>query len=204
MRTLAQPSMVCNDSRMVEDGITCFRMQNSWLVPDSATPDAVIGHVANVARSCPNGRLRNLILHCHGSAARMTIGCGSFGHHNVSLFKHLAGKVGHIWLVSCSVASQGEPSSTTIRRRLERDRVTRQAARNVGLQVREYIYHRLYNGIRFCQDIATAACCDVTAADREQVGTSEQFLPFGMIDDFEGLCWTWDNSRTVISTDGVG
>ncbi len=144
MITLSQPSMVCNDYQVVEDGITCFRMAKTWTIPESATPQAVIAAIVFAAQSCPNGRLHNLVLHCHGNPARLKVGCGSFEHLNVSLFKHLEGKVGHIWLVSCSVASQAEHRPAWYRDQ-SRLPVIQQASRNAGMTTREYLYSRVSN-----------------------------------------------------------
>lgn len=59
--------------------------------------------IGKVSRSARGGRLKNLVLSCHGTAGRLELGQG-FSAENAYLFNQLNGLVQKIWLPDCLVA----------------------------------------------------------------------------------------------------
>lgn len=201
MPFLSQPSMVLNDSRMQRDKFPMMQMWNSWLVPATAGPSAVFGHINNVIASAPGRFLKNLIFHGHGDSGGVNIGSLRIGVNCESHFKRLGGKVEHIWFVSCQTASNVQIDCVTSRQaehRVASDRRLRQEARNAGLTARSFVRQRVFSGSYFCRMVAVAANCNVTASYDIQYGGPEiansGFLPYGVIESFEGVVMTWSPS----------
>ena len=99
MITLEEPHMVINS----KDLKGRYNMWNSWNDVDSSVKgEKIIKWVATVAKGAPGGKLKNLIINCHGSPSRIKIGEG-FGPNNVKLFSAWAGLIDKLWLVACRV-----------------------------------------------------------------------------------------------------
>lgn len=158
MFTIEQPSMALNDSRL--DVIVQMKVTKTILPGE--TVSQVLGYVVNEAKGQPNGKLKNLILNCHGKPGELKMGVG-VDRNLTDRFSVLApeGKplVGVIYLRSCLVAQIDGAGSQT-------------------------------DGNLFCSEIAKYAKCMVvasTAVQSTQYTNSQQGpLPFGMLDKFEG------------------
>lgn len=196
MIRLKQPSMAVNDWRMERDGIGCFQMWNSWRVPVSASPNSILQHITDVARSAPGpkpgspgGKLRNLVLHGHGAPGVIFLGGGPIGLPHIDLFQQLAGKVERIWFVSCQTAVTSTPDPESVARH-------RSNPRAIALAARFHLSHEefmllLRNGAQVTRRIAMAAKAYVVAGLIDQESQRSTHYPFGMIDNFEGTVLTW-------------
>ncbi|WP_439123460.1 hypothetical protein [Marivita sp.] len=104
MYRLPRPNMAVNDPR-VSDGTRSrrFQMWNTWDIATTESPEHIVEWIGEVARSARRGRLKNLVLSCHGTAGRLQLGQG-FSVENVYLFNQLGGLVQKIWLPDCLVA----------------------------------------------------------------------------------------------------
>jgi hypothetical protein len=76
---------------------------NVWTVQPTHSPQHIIEWAATVGTT--SGGLDALHLMAHGNRAYMEIGSGSFGWHNVELFRQLSGKTRFISFLSCLVGS---------------------------------------------------------------------------------------------------
>lgn len=104
MYRLPRPNMAINDPR-VSDGnhMRRFRMWNTWDISTTESAEHIVEWTAEVARSARRGRLKNLVLSCHGTSGRLQLGSG-FSAENVILFSQLEGLVDKVWLPNCLVA----------------------------------------------------------------------------------------------------
>jgi hypothetical protein len=100
MITLEQPSMALNSPQISWSEIL---MWNTWKVGDGETREHIVEWVATVARGAPGGKLKNVIINCHGLPGWVGIGQG-FNRTHLGLFKGWYGLVQNIWFVACLVA----------------------------------------------------------------------------------------------------
>lgn len=190
--------MVLNDWQMRRDRIACPQMWNSWEVPQGATAQQILRHINHVADSATARKLKNLVFHCHGLSAHMQMGAWNIRHDSVEWFKEIEHRAEHIWLVSCQVARVRTPTAQNMAFAMGQPRIQQEAA-NAGMSTRAYMERRAMNGMHFCHHIARAASAYVTAANVDQVGPEGMdFLPFGQLDDFEGVEMTWDPQGRLI------
>lgn len=105
MYRLERPNMAVNDPRVGARGQTRrFRMWNTWNISSTETRDHIIEWVADVANSADGGKLKHLVLSCHGAPGELALGEG-FDSSSVSQFAGWNGLVDKIWVPSCNVAA---------------------------------------------------------------------------------------------------
>src|SRR5262249_42312409 len=104
MLRLERPNMAINDPRCN----TRYQMWNTWNIQATEPREHLLGWTGVVANGAPGGKLKNLVIHCHGSPGAMALGQG-FDRSNVEMFSTLRGKVNVIWLHVCLVARIGTP-----------------------------------------------------------------------------------------------
>lgn len=111
MYALERPNMAVNDPR-VRSGtaVRRFQMWNTWDIAETENRQHIIDWVANVARGATGGKLKNLVLSCHGAPAYLQLGEG-FGSTHIALFAGWRGLIEKIWLPNCSVAFIGSGGS---------------------------------------------------------------------------------------------
>lgn len=152
-----------------------FKMWNTWTVEEKSSLAHMIDWVAFVAKTAPGGKLKNVVINCHGfygigsdtpliCTKNGKIGTGGFGlaigagitGHDCEKFTPWKGLVDHIWITACGVA-----------------RITTSGAIGQG------------DGNLFCSALAKSSGAYVYTPVVMQQGVL--FLPFGYIDDYEGL-----------------
>lgn len=107
MFTLERPNMAVNDPRVgAGNHVRRFQMWNTWDITAAETRQHIIDWVATVARGAPGGKLKNLVLSCHGAPGALQLGQG-FNNTHSALFAAWRGLIGKIWLPNCSVAFIG-------------------------------------------------------------------------------------------------
>jgi hypothetical protein len=104
MFTLERPNMAVNDPRVsAGTDVRRFRMWNTWDIRATETRIHIVQWVARVARSARGGKLKNLVLNCHGNSGSLQLGQG-FDGSNTGLFSQWLGLVEKVWLPDCLVA----------------------------------------------------------------------------------------------------
>jgi hypothetical protein len=178
---MRQPAMALNSEDVPG---ARYKMYNSWTVPGSERPEHILDWTARVASGAPGGKLSSLVVNCHGfydkgSAGKMVGGFGlSLG---TGVFRADTGK---FTALASSVSCIWITACGTAR-------ISGTAAGD---------------GHAFCSEIARAANSYVIAATTHQVG--DIWLPYGYIDDFEGLVvrytpkgvidWSQDYGRGIL------
>lgn len=153
MITLDSPHVGLNDHRAP----ATVRMWKTLNVTSYDTPDYLTRKISQIADMAPGGKIKNLVLSCHGNTGYLQMGTGIDRQH-VHLFRRLAGKVDKIWFRACRVVAVQTPGSLTSG-----------------------------DGNLFCAEIARAAGCYVIASTEGQVADTNRVLPYGRLDSFEGL-----------------
>ncbi len=127
----------------------------------------IVGAVANLARDGQGGKLKSLVLNCHGAAGYLIMGEGFWNVHT-GMFQAWQGLVDTIWITACEIAS-----------RVPNPNVPAQSG----------------DGFLFCQQMAINARCNVVASLHTQ-WVPRQTIPNGSVDSFEGrlLCWKPDGN----------
>jgi len=154
-----------------------YQMWNTWEVASTATAENMLGWIAKVAASAPGGKLRMLVLNCHGiysTGPACATRCGGFGlkmgagilREDTGKFSRLKGLVDNIWITACGTA-----------------RISIPGTKGDG------------DGNLFCSEIARNSGACVVAATTHQVGANS--LPNGYIDDFEGLILRYNPAGAV-------
>jgi hypothetical protein len=150
-------------------------MWNTWEVPANDNPDHILGWTANVADGAPGGRLRAVVINCHGFYNNTTRhGTGGFGlklgtgilRADTPKFSKLNGKVDMIWITACGTA-----------------RISIPGAAGDG------------DGNLFCSEIARRSGAYVYAATTLQY--HDIFLGTNRIDDYEGLVLRYNPQGVV-------
>ena len=100
MFTLQQPSMAINDPRV---SFCKYSMYNTWNIKASESREQIADWVATVAKGVHGGKLKNLVINCHGNNAWLGLGQG-FLQPNLSVLKKWKGLIEVIWLPCCKVA----------------------------------------------------------------------------------------------------
>ena len=163
MIAIPEPAVALNDMR-VEGHIHPSR---SIKVRKNDTRQSIISAVATVASRSEGGRLKALVINCHGVPGYLQMGEG-FGAPHTGLFTQWRGMIDTILITACRIASRlPDPKFPT----------------------------KSSDGFLFCQQIAINANCNVIAFLHTQE-VPLQAIPNGMIDGFEGrlICWRRDGS----------
>ena len=160
------PHMGLNDSRSTNS----VRMWNTWSVSTTETVAHMVDWVAEVARGAPGGKLKNVVLRCHGSPGYLQLGEG-INRANVGTFRAWRNLVEKVWFSACLVARIPAPPSP---------------GPGGGS-----------NGHVFCQEFARAAHCYVVAPTELQVIGRNRTLPHGCLDTFEGLVLSYNPAGAI-------
>src|SRR5262245_3044495 len=109
MFRLERPSMAVNDKRVGRCGkYRRFQMWNTWDSYVDEPREKIVKWVAKVARGAKGGKLKHLVLCCHGSPGAIYLGQG-FDVCHVPLFVDWAGLIEKIWLPGCLIAKIPDP-----------------------------------------------------------------------------------------------
>jgi hypothetical protein len=181
MFKINQPAMALNADDV--PGAT-YKMWNTWQVPASSTPDHTLGWTATVARSAPGGYQITLIINCHGFYDEGSNGklVGGFG---------LA--------LGTGIRMGDTPKFSILAPFVSCIVITACGAARISGKPKG-------DGHAFCSSIAVYSKAYVIAATTHQDG--DLWLPFGYVDDFEGLVvrynpagnidWSGDYGRNFI------
>jgi len=175
---IAQPALALNSHDV--PGAE-YEMSINWKVPATVTADDVMSWIKGAAATAPGGRLRVVLINCHGyynSTDRA--GTGGFGlalgtgirRADTPKFAAIKGVVDNIWITACGTARITKPGPG------EGD------------------------GNLFCCEIAKQSGAHVVAATTHQDGDSR--LPKGHIDDFEGLVLQYGPLGNVVWSHDYG
>jgi len=166
MVKIEEPALALNDMRVGGR----IRMSRNIRVRADDMRANVLGAVATVADGMPYGRLKSLVLNCHGAPGFLIMGEGFWGPHT-ALFEQWSGRVNNIWLTACEIASR-EPLKPG-------DRVPSWAGKGAP-----------GDGWAFCREMAIRAKCNVIASEDDQ-DVPQRRIPDGYIDAWEGtvLCF---------------
>jgi hypothetical protein len=166
MIDIEQPSMALNDTRDYAPA----QMWNSWYIKSTDIREHIVDWTATVARGASGGKLKNIVICCHGNAGYLQLGAG-FDRSHADLFKPWAGLVDKIWIRACKFAFIQTPGAPT-----------------TG------------DGNLFCSALAKAAQCYVVASTELQYTVNQSALPFGKLDGYEGLVLSYGPQGNVTWT----
>jgi hypothetical protein len=172
MFTLEQPSMALNDTRL---DVVVQMSINKTIQPSEGVSE-ILAHVVNGAKMAPGGRLKNLVINCHGDPGELHMGVG-ITRDLTDRFIMLApgGKplVDTIYLRSCKVARIDKPGSPS-------------------------------DGNLFCSEIAKNANCLVIASTAPKttgfINSYAGPLPYCSLDLFEGTTLHYGPEGNVLSS----
>jgi hypothetical protein len=154
--TLEQPSMAVNDIRLDTE----IQMWNNRLVRESDSLGNIFDNIVAVTKGTKEGKLKNLVINCHGSASYLWLGEG-MDRVSAVIFKMLSRPkplVETIWLRACQIAAIDSPNNPV-----------------VG------------DGNLFCSEIARYAQAVVVASTAiQKAHKSVKVHPYGCLDEFEG------------------
>jgi hypothetical protein len=156
MITIEQPALVLN--AVTNPQIARYQMWNTGDVHSNKPSQEVIGWIRIIAGGAPGGKLKNVIIQCHGAPGYLAIGQG-FTRTNVGLFQGVAGLVDKIWVVACQPAYIDPTCGTRF---------------------------CSSDGNLFISEMARAAHCYVVAPTETQINRGMTY-PFGVIPSYEGL-----------------
>lgn len=170
MIQLPAPSLALNDARCPGPVF----LQRTLKIQKDDSAQNIINAVANFAAAVPGGKLKSLVLNCHGSPGYLAMGKG-FDHANVQAFLQWRGLVDTIWITACEVASRKYGKPTVLKTDLGPI--------------------ELSDGFLFCQRIAMNAGAHVVASQDTQ-RSPRKAVGKGAVDSFEGahFCWKPDGS----------
>jgi hypothetical protein len=171
MFRLERPNMALNDPRLsgiVGGALTPvrFQMWQTWDIQANEERDHIIDWVASIARGAPRGRLKHLVLNCHGLPGYIQLGAG-FNRTHLPLFDGWQGLVEKIWLTACRAANIPTAADQAA---LDRG--------HPGLGAGD--------GNIFCSELAKRTGAYVVAATELQCHLIRDFPP-DMMASFEGL-----------------
>lgn len=188
MIRLDQPSMVINDHRVqdLEHTRLRYQMWNTWdLFDDHKPPREIAQSINEVADSAPGGRLRNLVLNCHGEPGMLELG-QIITRHDLHYFDILRGKIDTIYILACNFA-----------RIPDADWVHEHIPSFHGNA--ENLAHAMDGNI-FCSEFARRVHCTVVASNIEQAASGPLY-PYGVIDEFEGLVIWYGSAGNVLQSE---
>jgi hypothetical protein len=167
MFKLDRPSMAVNDPRVSSGGfMQRFQMENSWDIAAGESRQHIIDWVAAVASKADGGKLKNLVLNCHGLPAYLQLRQG-FDGSQIPMFAAWNGLVEKIWLPVCLVAQIPTPAQ--------------QSQYNAT-----YPTMKTGDGNVFCSRLAKTAGCYVIASTEMQCDALVT-VPVDQMTSFEGL-----------------
>jgi hypothetical protein len=172
MITLEQPSMALNGEDISWSKIL---MERCWNVPLSETRQSIIDWVLTIAKSNKGGKIKNLVINCHGLPGWVGIGQG-FNKTHLPMFSAWNGYVQNIWFVACLVARIPD--------------ATMQADLN-----KNYAGYGPSDGNIFCSTLAKTVGCYVVASTEEQ--RNKGGYSFGQLPAFEGLLMCYNPNGGV-------
>lgn len=192
MFRLERPNMAVNDPRVAGGGsFRRYQMWNTWDIRENEGRQHIISWVAEVARGAQGGKLKNLVLSCHGLPGYLMLGQG-FDSSHLALFGAWSGLVEKIWLPNCLVARIPDAA---MRAELRRD----------------YPGFNTSDGNVFCSRLAKLVHCYVVASTETQCETPGD-VPRDMMTSFEGLVlsygpkgnvtWSSRNPSTYTNSEG--
>jgi hypothetical protein len=187
MFLLRQPSMAINDHRKVGSNQARLRynMWETWDLNNDGMPVMdIVARINRVAASATGGRLENLVINCHGFPGFLQVGAG-ISTRDIPLFRDLQGKIGTLYIQACLVARI--ITAHEIRERIP-------VIRN---EVPENTH--VDDGNMFSSMLARTLGCVLV------VPTSIQWfygvdLPFGTVDEYEGLVLWYGPNGSVIQS----
>ena len=100
MIQLNQPSMALNSPDISWSQIV---MEKNWQVPAATTIGQIVSRVATEARGVAGGKLKYVVINCHGLPGWVGIGQG-FNRTHIGMFRDWNGLVEEIMFVACLVA----------------------------------------------------------------------------------------------------
>jgi hypothetical protein len=163
MITIPQPAMVLNAENVPGPD---YKMWNTRKVTKDTDPKGLMTNVASVAKAADGGRLKALVINCHGYSREkkggygLSLGTGITRANVHPLFTTLSGLVDDIWLVACQAATISEPGGDG-------------------------------DGNLFCCAMAKAAGANVYASTAKQTTGLWPYIPYGKIDGFEGKVYKY-------------
>jgi hypothetical protein len=169
--------MALNDPRVAGSGsVRRYQMWNTWNILENESREHIISWVAHVARGATGGKLKNLVLSCHGLPGYLQLGKG-FNSTHLALFFEWRGLVEKIWLPNCLVARIPD---ATMRTQMDRD----------------YPGWGMSDGNVFCSALAHQVHCYVVAATESQLDRPVT-VPMDMMTSFEGLVLSYGPNGNV-------
>lgn len=192
MFKLDRPSMAVNDPRVSSGAfMRRYQMENSWDIAAGEPRQHIIDWVAVVARGASGGKLKNLVLSCHGLPAYLQLGQG-FDATHIPMFAAWNGLVEKIWLPDCLVAQIPTPAQ--------------QSQYNAT-----YPGFKTGDGNLFCSGLAKTVGCYVVASTETQC-EAVVTVPVDQMTSFEGLILsygpngnvTWSSRNPSTWTNGGG
>ncbi|MEM7422708.1 MAG: hypothetical protein AAF334_03240 [Pseudomonadota bacterium] len=165
MITIEQPALGLNAAT----GHHVFvRMWNTGNVSATKPPNEIAEWIKLVALGAPGGKLKNVVLCCHGSPGQISLGTG-IAIGDVPHFRRLATATGSLvdkfWIRACAVAQHNAGGGAN-------------------------------DGHSFVQAFARATKSYVVVSTETQ-WSHGRTLPFGRIDGFEGLVLSYDPTGTI-------
>ena len=109
MITIDQQAMALNAA----DISRRYQMWNTWDLSASETVAHIFGWVRTVAEGATGGKLRNLVINCHGAPGYLQMGVGGVARSNVGWFRQWRDKIEKIWLTACKPGFIGTPGTAS-------------------------------------------------------------------------------------------
>jgi hypothetical protein len=171
MIQMQSPSLALNDVRCPGPVF----LDRSLKIQSGDSSQNIVNAVANYAAAAPGGRLKSLVLNCHGLPGYLIMGQG-FSHANVQAFQQWRGLVDTIWITACQIASR-KYSQPQVRK------------------IKDIGPCEVSDGFLFCQRIAMNTQAHVVASLDTQEAPNGA-ISKGNLDSFEGahFCWKPDGS----------
>lgn len=177
MYRLERPNMAVNDPRVASgSSVRRYQMWNTWDITATEGRQHIVDWVATVARGADGGRLKNLVLSCHGLPGVLQLGEGFTSRH-LALFAAWRGLVEKIWLPNCLVARIPDAA---MQAQMDRD----------------YPGWGVSDGNVFCSTLAKQVQCYVVAATEQQCEMPIT-LPADQMTSFEGLVLSYGPAGNV-------
>jgi len=157
------PALALNDIQVPGH----FHLSRNVKVHRDDSRENLVNCVAAIAAGAPGGRLKNLVLNCHGAPGYLIMGEEFWAPHT-NLFERWAGLIDNIWITACQIASRCPATAYAWPDWLK----------NIG---------QPGDGYLFCREIAIRARSNVIASVVNQEPPINTGIPNGHIDAFEGM-----------------
>ncbi|RJF89342.1 hypothetical protein D3874_22160 [Oleomonas cavernae] len=168
MIDIKAPHMGLNDERAP----VRVQMWNTWEVSKDENVEKIVGWTAQVAKGAPGGKLKELVISCHGAPAYLQLGKG-VSTSDLGLFASWKGLVEKIWVRACLVGRIVGPDT---------------ASQGDGAFIKALGFTG--NGDTFLRRLAKETGAYVVAGTELQSSNAYSRTtpcPFGKLDQFEGL-----------------